>query len=86
MGADRAQYDSVRSVVVLDVIDQVEKLCERRHLTCLVQRVHDAGAVQCSPALVEALTAAVKESEEVCNSLHPTPSSKCECCCECLCE
>ncbi|KAL3162355.1 hypothetical protein ABBQ32_010038 [Trebouxia sp. C0010 RCD-2024] len=61
----RAQYDSVRSAVVLDVINQVEKLCERRHLTCLVQRVHDAGAVQCSPALVEALTAAVKESEEV---------------------
>lgn len=61
----RAQHDSVRNVVVSDVTSRIEKLCHRRRLTCLVERVHDAGAVQCSPAQVEALTAAVKESEEV---------------------
>lgn len=61
----RAQHDSVRNTVVSDVTSQIQKLCDRRCLTCLIERVHDAGAVQCSPALIEALTAAVQESEEV---------------------
>ena len=51
--------------MVSDVTGQIQRLCERRRLTCLIERVHDAGAVHCSPALVEALTAAVQESEEV---------------------
>ena len=61
----RAQHDSVRNAVVSDVTGKVQRLCDRRRLTCLIERVHDAGAVQCSPSLVEALTAAVQESEEV---------------------
>ena len=61
----RAQHDSVRNAVVSDVTSQIQRLCDRRCLTCFIERVHDAGAVQCSPALVEALTAAVQESEEV---------------------
>lgn len=44
----------------------VDKLCTRRQLSCLVERVHDAGAVQCSPALVQGLLAAVRESKQVC--------------------
>lgn len=42
----------------------VDRLCSRRKLGCLVQRVHDAEAVQCSPALVQGLVAAVKDSEQ----------------------
>ena len=61
----RAQHDSVRQAVVSDVTGQIKQLCERRRLTCLIERVHDAGAVQCSPALVEALTTAIQESEQV---------------------
>ena len=61
----RAQHDAVRNDVVSDVTRQMHSLCDRRRVTCFIERVHDAGAVQCSPALVEALTAAVQESEEV---------------------
>ena len=64
----RAQHDSVRNAVVADVTSHIGQLCDRRHLTCSVERIHDAGAVQCSPALVGALSAAVKESEQV--SMH----------------
>lgn len=51
--------------MVSDVTSYITELCDRRRLTCLVERIHDAGAVQCSPALVGALSAAVKESEQV---------------------
>lgn len=54
--------------MVSDVTSHIGKLCDQRHLTCSVERIHDAGAVQCSPALVGALSAAVKESEQV--SMH----------------
>ena len=54
--------------MVADVTSQIGQLCDRRRLTCSVERIHDAGAVQCSPALVDALRAAVKESEQV--SMH----------------
>ena len=61
----------MRNTVVSDVISQTEELCARRGLTCLIERVHDAGAVQCSPAIVQDLSAAVRESEQVC-MLYPT--------------
>ena len=61
----RAQNDAVRGGVVSDIMDGIDKLCERRRLDCQVDRVHDAGAVQCSPDLVQGLLAAVKDSQAV---------------------
>ena len=46
----------------------IDRMCSRRNLGCLAQRVHDAEAVQCSPALVQGLVAAVKDSEQA--SMH----------------
>ena len=62
--ACRAQNDAFRNDVVQEVISGVDNVCSRRKLGCLVQRVHDAEAVQCSPALVQGLVAAVKDSEQ----------------------
>ena len=66
--ACRAQNDAFRNDVVQDVMSGVDRMCSRRKLGCLVQRVHDAEAVQCSPALVQGLVAAVKDSEQA--SMH----------------
>ncbi len=62
--ACRAQNDAFRNDVVQEVMSGVDRICSRRKLGCLVQRVHDAEAVQCSPALVQGLIDAVKDSEQ----------------------
>ncbi len=63
--------------MVSDITSSIDQLCQRRKLDCLVDRVHDAGAVRCSPALVQGLLAAVKDSEQVVNK------SKAEMCTAC---
>lgn len=66
--ACRAQNDAFRNDIVQEVMSSIDRMCSRRNLGCLVQRVHDAEAVQCSPALVQGLVAAVKDSEQA--SMH----------------
>lgn len=61
----RAPQDSLRAVVVSDVTASIEQICHQRGLQCIVDRVHDAEAVQCSPGIVQGLVAAVEASEEV---------------------
>lgn len=51
--------------MVQDVVISIDNLCKRRHVDCQVEHVHDAEAVQCSPALAHALSGAVRASEQV---------------------
>ena len=62
--------------MVKNVMRSIDNICARRQLACLVERVHDAGAVQCSPALVQALTNAVKVAEQANNFKHLLVISK----------
>ena len=77
----RAQNDAFRNDVVETVMSSIDRICTRRKLVCLVEHVHDAGAVQCSPALVQALTEAVRVSEQASNSrrLHVFSRADSEC-------
>ena len=61
----RAPGDGLRAVVVSDVMTSIQSICDQRSLQCCVDRVHDAEAVQCSPAIVQGLIAAVEASEQV---------------------
>lgn len=69
-------------------MSSIDRICTRRKLVCLVERVHDAGAVQCSPALVQALIKAVRVSEQASNSrrLHvfSRADSRCTLCIDML--
>lgn len=73
----RAPRDSLRAVVVSDVMTSIQSICDQRSLQCCVERVHDAEAVQCSPAIVQGLTAAVEASEQVQQLVEDTSCLSC---------
>lgn len=64
-GPCRAPSDVSRAGVVSDVMEIINSVCKGRGLQCVVGRVHDAEAVQCSQNIVQDLVAAVKASQKV---------------------
>ncbi|CAN6453753.1 unnamed protein product [Victoria cruziana] len=58
----RAVDDNQREAVILQLRERMEKTCEQRHVSCSLERKHDAEAVHCDPELNSKLKHAVRSA------------------------
>jgi len=57
----RARRDETRLKAVEDIVDAINRLCERRKMDCEVVRKHEAAAVACQDRISSLLAAASKD-------------------------
>ena len=58
----RSQSDDIRSIVLEDLQNHIDKICRRRQLDCSFEVRHKAPAVKCNPTLIDELASAVEET------------------------
>lgn len=54
----RAMNDIGRQAVIYELSQRIYQICERRSVSCAIERKHDAGAVACDPELSSQLKSA----------------------------
>ena len=57
----RARRDETRLKAVEDIVDAIDRLCDRREIDCEVVRKHEAAAVACQERIASLLAAASEE-------------------------
>ncbi|KAF3774164.1 Allantoate deiminase [Nymphaea thermarum] len=58
----RAVDDTEREAIIHELGERLQKTCERRHVSCSLERKHDAEAVHCDPELNSKLKYAVQSA------------------------
>ena len=58
----RAANNAARDAAVDDILAYIEKVCEKRHITCQVEQTVAADCAPCAPRLMEQLAAAVERN------------------------
>jgi allantoate deiminase/N-carbamoyl-L-amino-acid hydrolase len=58
----RAANNAARDAAVDDILAYIEKVCERRHITCQIEQTVAADCAPCAPRLMEQLAAAVERN------------------------
>ena len=56
----RAANNAARDAAVDDILAHIEKVCEKRHITCQIEQTVAAVCAPCAPRLMEQLAAAVE--------------------------
>jgi allantoate deiminase/N-carbamoyl-L-amino-acid hydrolase len=56
----RAADNAARDAAVADILAHIEKVCEKRHITCQVEQTVAADCAPCAPRLMAQLAAAVE--------------------------
>ncbi|HEY0585857.1 MAG TPA: allantoate amidohydrolase [Pseudoduganella sp.] len=58
----RAANNAARDAAVDDILAHIEKVCEKRHITCHIEQTVAADCAPCAPRLMEQLAAAVERN------------------------
>lgn len=67
----RARRDLIRNEAVKEIRTNVEEVCKRRQVTCLVDLKHEAIALECAPSVVDRLNRVARETVATLNPSGP---------------